>query len=129
MIRTLRAIFALLLAALWLPATAHCSLEAMAESVESLCADDCAHAPDSVHSDSCSLAESGRFSSAVAHACAPQPTLVALTCLACLHARLLAEAEPLSAPAWTLHDPDGWVPAWSFVTRASLPARAPSPLV
>lgn len=123
--RVIRAILAVMLAALWLPATAHCSLGAATEWFAESCDLACSHDGDSEHLDACVLIEDGgyRVGSSVAHA--PAPSLGVLTCLACLHARLLEVSTPLAPPAWAMEHPRDWLPAWNFEVRAALPARAP----
>lgn len=125
MFRAVRRFFALALLALWLPATAHCSIKAATGWFAELCDIACSHAENTAHADACDVVESGDFTAAAINAHAPAPSLTTLACLARIHARLLAEAIPLATPAWSKDDPDDWVPSWSFAFRAALPARAP----
>lgn len=117
--------FAVLLAALWLPATAHCALGVATDWFAESCELACSHDGDSAHADACVLIEDGgyRLGSVVTHA--PAPSLCVLACLSCLHARLANAAAPLAPPAWATEHPRDWLPAWSFEIRAALPARAP----
>ncbi len=120
-----RRFITLLLVAFWLPVTAHCSLEAMTGLLDEVCETACPHEADGMHVDSCDLVESGDILPATAVAHAPAPSLTTLACLACLHARLLAEAEPLAPPAWATDHPRDWVPSWTFALRTAPAARAP----
>lgn len=128
--RLLRQIVAFVLLALWMPATQHCVFGAVtdreADREANLCDTLCNHDSGGTHEDACTVVESGDYTSAVTLAHVPMPNLTTLACLACLHARLLAEARPLTPPAWTKDDPAGWVPQWAFDARAALLARAPT---
>lgn len=120
-----RRLIALILVALWLPVTAHCSLEAMTGLFDDGCENACSHGADRSHADVCDLVERGNFTATGAIVHAPAPSLTTLVCLSCLHARLLADAEPLAPPAWAGDHPRDWVPSWTFALRTALPARAP----
>lgn len=127
MLRTLKTIVALLLLALWPAATAHCSIVAATELFSEVCDFGCSHeAGRAPHADSCSIAENGDYVSAVSAIPAPAPSLTPLACLACIHARLLAAAEPSASPVFSRDNPDDWIPSWTFALRAAPPARAPS---
>lgn len=124
--RVLQRLLALALLALWLPATGHCAIGTLADWAHDACALACAHdAAAGTHADACDLIEDGDFKPASVAAQAPAPSLTLLSCLACLHARLLAEARPLAPPPWAKNHPADWVPQWAFDARAALPARAP----
>ena len=125
MSRFVRRIVALALLAFWLPATAHCSIEAVTDLLGKACEHACSHETAASHVDACEVVESGDFFPALAVALAPIPHLIEISCLACLQARLLAEARPFAPPAWAADHPRDWVPSWTFTLRAALPARAP----
>lgn len=127
MFTSARAVVALLLLAIWGPATAHCSIAAATDWLAELCSVTCCDddAAQPAHADACDLVEDGGYVPAVSPALAPAPQLTALACLSCLHARLLAEARPLPSPAWAKDHPRDWVPIWRFTRRAAPPARAP----
>ncbi len=124
-VRFFRHIVAVVLLALWMPATQHCLFGAVTGWAAEACGVACDHDVVGAHDDGCTLVESGDYTPAVALAHVPAPNLTALACLACLHARLLLEAHPLAPPAWAKTDPADWVPAWPFAARTALPARAP----
>lgn len=117
---------AVVLLALWMPATQHCAFGAVAAWESDLCEAVCNHDTGGAHEDACTVVESGDYTLSATLAHVPAPSLTALACLACLHARLLFEATPLAPPAWTKDDPAGWVPQWAFAARAAMPARAPN---
>jgi hypothetical protein len=125
-VRLVRQIVALVLLALWLPATQHCAFGTVTGLGGNLCETACSHDIASSHEDFCAVVESGNYMSAATLAHVPAPHLTTLACLASLHACMLAEARPLAPPAWTKDDASGWVPEWAFVARAALPARAPT---
>lgn len=129
----LRRIIALVLLALWLPATSHCALETVLGVVNDHCESSCSHdfaggdADAAAHlaADSCDVVESGAFKPVLESLAAPAPSLWVLVCLSCVHAVVLAEARPLAPPAWSADNPDSWVPARHLARRAIAPARAP----
>lgn len=120
-----RRFFVLLLVALWVPATGHCSVRILSELLTGTCKEACSHGVSVAQEESCGEIERGDFTPASAVAHAPAPSLTALACLACLHARLLEEAKPLAPPAWASEHPRDWVPSWTFALRAAPLARAP----
>jgi hypothetical protein len=125
--RVLQRLLVLSLLALWLPATGHCALATAFDWIDQACALSCSHDDDTApHADACQLLEDGDYKPAPLAAAAPAPSLTPLACLACLHARLLAEARPLAPPASTQNDSARWVPSRVFATRAAPPARAPN---
>jgi hypothetical protein len=121
-----RRIIALMLLALWLPATSHCAIDAMTDWFGDACSVSCEHAQNTAHADACDLVEGGGFAPAAVATPVPVPHLTPFVCLACLHARLLADAEPVPPHSWAKDDPAAWVPAWRFALRAAPPARAPN---
>lgn len=127
----LRRIIALVLLALWLPATAHCALETVFDwTADDHCVAACAHdqstSADHLASDVCATLEGGAIKAQLDQVAAPAPSLSELACLACLHASLVTAAEPLATPAWNGDHPCHWVPTRHLAVRAVAPARAPN---
>ena len=126
----LRRIVALVLLALWVPATAHCALETVLDwAAQDHCAAACSHGvgeSDLPLGDACATLEKGAIKPTVDTLLAPAPSLTVLACLAHLHASLIAEAEPLARPAWAGDHPCHWVPTRHLAVRAVAPARAPN---
>jgi hypothetical protein len=127
MLRVLYRLFALCLALSWVPATAHCRMEAVGLDFAS-CADSCHDkaAPEAEH-DSCNVVEDGLYKAG------PQtaklaPAALHCVCLLFLH---VSAPEPDTGPACAsanLETDRDWVPAWHFVRRAAAPAHAPDSL-
>ncbi len=131
--RRFRTFVALFLAALWLPATQHCDLEAAGmlsvhcdqpAGMQGTCADDhCA-------GDGCDVVESGGYKVSSKTTKVSPPTLAVFACLFSLTplSRPTESSTGLSAGA----DPGRpleWVPTWQFVQRAALSPRAPSSIL
>lgn len=119
-------IVALLLLALWLPATLHCDLEAAGVAPASVvCQDE--HAPDSHGTDNCALVENGTFKASSTLLKVSAPALLA--CRLCCLAALLPPPVfvPLVSPERTDSPPE-LVRVWHFDHRAALPSRAPTRL-
>ncbi len=117
----LRFIFALLLATLWLPATLHCALEEAGVIGAAACdvdqADPCAQ-------DNCTTVEATHYKSSEILTAVAAPTL-----FVCLDLAELIPTETIIVPLVSPERSDCplEVPrTWHFVTRAALPARAPS---
>lgn len=128
--RRFRTFFALFLAALWLPATQHCDLEA-AGMLSAHCDQPAGMqgtgADDHCAGDGCDVVESGGYKVSSNTAKVSAPTLAVLACL--------FTGDSLSHPAETSAGtllgsdhghPVEWVPTWQFVQRAALSPRAPS---
>ncbi len=120
----IKSLIAVLLLALWLPATAHCALESVGILVgsEGCCPEggvDCA-------GDKCEQLEKGLFknSSDTVKVTAPQQLLcTCYLCLQLIQPELVAVADLSAACA---DHPQDWIPSWNFEHRAALPALAPS---
>ncbi len=117
---------ALLLAALWLPATLHCQLEHLEFSPLFACADsgEAAHADDDACTDdACQTIESGQIIIAKSRLDLDlQPLLLICTF------QFAPEAFPAPAADFSLSRSDETLPRerpWQFERRAALPARAP----
>ncbi len=116
-------IIALLMLALWLPVTGHCSLEAI-EGLEFLSCP--SETPSSSHcdDDGCQTIESATYRVQDNHA----DFAVTLLFLGCLHFQtVLTEprGEIFSSSSLTLNSPE--LPqTWQFILRTALSPRAPS---
>ena len=116
-------LIALLLLALWLPATLHCDLEAAGLAHPALACHD-EHAPGA-HADNCALVEGGQYHAAIALLKVPAPSLLACTlCYLTLRAEPPVFVPPVS-PEHTDSPPE-LIRVWQFARRAALPARAPT---
>ena len=122
-----RRLLALVLLALWVPATSHCAVETVLGWVNEYCFSACGHTGEESHpvADACATLEEGDFKPAFETLTAPAPMLSVLACLRCVHAAVLADARPLAPPAWSADHPDAWVPERHLTRRAVAPARAP----
>lgn len=125
--RHLSKFLALVLAALWLPVTQHCSLEA-AGVLSWQCATDC-ESGGADFADGCVTVEKAPSKVAAGRVEAQAPVL-----FACLGLRdpvfssLLAESDIADSQAASFERPGNWVPIWSFSRRAAPPSRAPTVL-
>lgn len=132
--RLLPRFVALLLLALWLPATLHCNLEAAGlltgheECHEQTDCHDHHHQEDS----SCALAhcdpiDTLAIKTGMELIAVDAPVLFACLCHLCVPAPLIVEL-PAQTPAQSDAPPE-LAPTWHFVTRAAPEARAPGSLV
>lgn len=117
----LRNLAAVLLVALWLPATLHCQLENAGLDVLFACTEQAPHADG----DACQVLETGQITLAKSRLDLNlQPALVC----AC-HLCLFDAGPPVPAPEISAPRQDETLPlqrTWQFARRAALPARAPS---
>lgn len=114
---------ALLLLALWLPATLHCDLEAAGLTPVSVtCQDE--HAANQHAADNCAQIENDTYKHASTLLKAPAPALLA-ACV-CSVTDLVPRPifVPLVSPERTDSPPE-LTRTWQFRARAALPARAP----
>lgn len=125
----LRSLFALLLLALWLPATQHCGLEAagwLDVNADCHAQADCrdGHDKAACDADNCQSVESGAYKSQPHLLKVPAP--VVLACRCCLHV-ISPETivVPLVSPART-NPPPELAPSWRFIARAAPAPRAPT---
>ncbi|BET67406.1 hypothetical protein ASA1KI_23240 [Opitutales bacterium ASA1] len=123
--RVLNQIVAIVLLALWVPATLHCAFGSVTGLQTKLCEEAC-KSTGGTHEGACSVVESGDYTAAANLPHVPMPNLSTVVWLACLHSRLLYDARPLAPPAWAADHPREWVPVWAFVQRAAPLSRAPS---
>jgi len=112
---------ALLLLALWLPATMHCGFEAMLNAPT----DQCCHGDDGnadAPADLCAI-EDGNF-----RATHPENLILAPLLISSWWGSAVVRRPPVDAPAprADASRPLDWVRTWQFVARAALPANAPS---
>ncbi len=128
--RSLHRLIALVLLAVWLPASSHCAIETVLGVVNEHCQSVCAHAGVDTEghpaNDACATLEEGAIKPAAVGLHLPPPSLTVLACLDLVHASLLAEARPLARPTWSAGHPDAWVPVRHLASRAVAPARAPN---
>lgn len=126
----LRRIVALVLLSLWLPATLHCQLEAAGCATLFTCTtdhhDSSPNDHDQPHRDSCDILEAATFKPAANPTIAPHrlpawdaPIFVRPT-------PTLGELPVLVGVVDCVAPPPEISPTWHFITRAALPARAPS---
>lgn len=121
-------IAALLLVAIWLPATVHCRLEGLGFDTLFGCSD---HSDSAEHSssaecddDGCQVLEDGQFSMAKSRVDFALPAVLAAACHPCL----FHVGPPAPAPAIFATGQDAALPlqrTWQFVRRAAPLARAP----
>jgi hypothetical protein len=128
-VQRLRRFFALLLLAVWLPATLHCGFEAAGFVLGSECCADAQHAVSSAgcESDDCGILESGFTSSGTLHVTAP----VATVCSCLIHAQtppstVAVFSPPVSGLGEAAGPPRELIQSWPFVSRVALSPRAPS---
>ncbi|MFZ5496196.1 MAG: hypothetical protein ACOZE5_12790 [Verrucomicrobiota bacterium] len=122
----LRPLIALLLTALWLPATLHCRLEAASfYEADECCADEQTANTSDCKDDACPTVEDALYkeSSQDLKIAAPA-TCVCFVCLAPVTADETV-AEPALSPARHAPPPELGV-TWQFVARAAPPVRAPA---
>ena len=124
-------LIALLLVALWLPATLHCQLESLGLEAIFACADhpaETAHASgDGCTDQGCLTIESGQFALTKSQLDLSCPPALADGGLACLPAL----SPPVPAPEISAAGQDETLRlrrTWQFARRAALPARAPDTL-
>jgi hypothetical protein len=124
---SIRHIIAVVLLALWMPATQHCNLEA-AGLISAY--DSCLGAGNPCSPDGCRTIEGLTDKpSADLLLKVPAPDLLVCSCLLCLQlAYRDLRIEPLT-PVIAAEKPQAWVPIWHFVRRAAPLSRAPSVLV
>jgi len=125
-----RHFIAVVLLALWLPATQHCGLEAAgffsmdgSHGTAAVC---CNGSGTACSHDGCRVVESEVSKPTNEAIKVPAPSLLACACFICLQ---LLIPDMSAEPTLVVAEADRaqrWVPAWHFVRRAALPARAPS---
>jgi hypothetical protein len=136
-LNALRHIIALLLLALWLPATQHCGLEAAgfiaegASHFDSQAGDEespCGHGKSDCATDPCKIVESGTYKSALGSLKVPPPSFA----LCDFIQRALRESTPVVVDLPAVHSADPYErprdcgATWHFVERAAPLSRAPS---
>ena len=126
-VNPVRRLLALLLAIIWLPATAHCSLEAVGWGFGHICASttDTDHGTGSNCDDcaECRTVEGGYCASTVRVAVPVAPLIPALPPAVVLALLPPASGPELPVPTWSETGPPR---PWQFAARAALPPRAPS---
>lgn len=120
---------ALLLAALWLPATLHCQLEGLGADEILCCADHPSESPpaDNCMGDGCQVFESGLIALSKPGIEYALPSLTDSVCTHCCPSVTLPVIEPeIFATRQNVALP--LQRTWQFTRRAALPARAPDAL-
>ena len=123
----LRSFAVWMLVVLWLPATLHCDFEAVGLAMVFHCESD-HHSPTEIpiSEDSCDVVENGWIK--LSNPQSPIAAPLLSVCFLCFSAPPFDDL--LAAPEIALSDvvvaPLHIARTWQFVTRASLPARAPS---
>ncbi|HVU18304.1 MAG TPA: hypothetical protein VHD32_15480 [Candidatus Didemnitutus sp.] len=117
-------LMAMVLLALWMPATQHCALEAVGALITT-CTDNCATG-ESPDKDGCGSIESGNFKPSGAIVKAPAPSLFACAFHLCLQLAPQAHHESISLIGCAVVRADAWIPTWQFVRRAAPLPGAPS---
>lgn len=119
-------IVALLLAALWLPATVHCQLEGLGLDTVFACAD-AGHAEEKECTDGCQIIEDGQVTFSKSRADVGSLALLACTCYFCV----FEISAPQPARELFATSQEETLPlqrTWQFDRRAALPGRAPATL-
>ena len=126
-VKPFRQFAAVLLLALWVPATSHCLMESagLMPTVFS-CTDDCAPgAPAGQDADdACAALESAPYKASDEDSLAIVLTCPPVLALAFLLSELFTTATPL--PLFTTVAPPALPVTWQFLQRAALPVRSPS---
>ena len=128
-VSTLRRIIAVVLLALWLPATQYCTLVAagvFADETQASAADDCCNTNDRCSRDACNLLENGVIKPANEMAKVLAPDLSACLCFICLRFVQPGVADESALMVSAPEHPLDWESTWHFVRRAAPLARAPS---
>lgn len=131
-VRLIRNIVVILLLALWLPTTQHCSLEAAglfapqeAPAKQIKC---CGAQEKACAEDPCELLESGDYRPASAQLNVPIPSFTVCACLFCVSVEqvlILPNADAATARV-SFDWPEDCSPTWHIMQRAALSPRAPS---
>lgn len=120
-------IFAVALAVLWLPLTAHCELETISANIHETLDDDCCAPSEGCADDACGLIEGKSIAPANSLLKAPVPELSVDQCLACVLAQLsVEESAPIIPDRDFIERPLAWTATWCFTRRAAPPVRAPA---
>jgi hypothetical protein len=128
MLRVFYRFFALCLALSWVPATAHCRMEAIGLNFAS-CADSCHDkASSEAAHDSCSVVENGLYKSG-SSSVKVSPVMVQCVCIVCLRISLPPSGTEPTVQLVGPVDNRDWVPARHFVQRTVAPAHAPDSVV
>lgn len=118
---------AMLLLALWLPATQHCALEAAGVLITT-CADHCTTG-EPTGKDACGSIEDGSYRSAGDTLKVPAPDLFDCASFLCLQLETWPSDNFLPETGDAFGRADAWLSTWQFVRRAAPLPGAPSPLV
>jgi hypothetical protein len=133
-VRVFRNIAFFMLAALWLPLTLHCRLEAAGFLIEAeshhKAQDCCTQSPVSdCAKDACPLLERATYRTSDTAVSLPAPAFLACVIDVCIHLLNPVDASgsgSVSTAPTSFDRPHDCSPIWHFVQRAAPPARAPS---
>lgn len=128
-VSTLRHIIAIVLLALWLPATQYCTLAAagiLADESQASAPDNCCNTNDRCSRDACELLENGVFKPAKEMSKVLAPDLSACLCFICLQFVQPGVVDESTLMVSAPEHPLDWETKWQFVRRAAPLARAPS---
>lgn len=118
----LRKLTAIVLLALWLPATTYCAAVTAGFVETSSCCDD--GSANHCTADNCDELENNLFHSADSDLV--KAPLLACSCLLCAAESVAAVDEVISDRPVPVDWSADWLPDWNFKHRTALPARAPS---
>jgi hypothetical protein len=124
-----RRIVALVLLALWLPATQYCTLvaaEVFADDSQACAPEQCCTTEDQCSFDACNLFESGVTKLAREGSKALAPDFSACLCFICLRSSHSDSGDESALMKPALERPLDWESSWHFMRRAAPLARAPS---
>jgi hypothetical protein len=126
---SLRRIVAIVLLALWLPATQYCTLvaaEVFADVSHPCGPEQCCNTEDQCSFDACNLFESGVTKLARDGSKALAPDFSACLCFICLRSSHSGSEDESGLMRSALERPLDWESSWHFMRRAAPLARAPS---
>lgn len=124
-----RRIIAVVLLALWLPATQYCTLIAagiLTEEMSPSASERCCEKDDQCSRDACNLFESGMIKSGSEGSKVSAPDLCACLCFICLQFVQPGVVDESTLMVSAPEHPLDWESTWQFVRRAAPLARAPS---
>ncbi len=124
-----RRIIAVVLLALWLPATQYCTLMAagvFADETQASAPEHCCNTNDRCSRDACDLFENGVTKPVSEASKVLAPDLSACLCFICLRFAQPGAVDESNLMVSAPEHPLDWESRWQFVRRAAPLARAPS---
>lgn len=128
-VSTLRRIIAVVLLALWLPATQYCTLVAagvFADEAQASAPEQCCNTNDWCSRGACDLFENGVTNPVSAASKVLAPDLSACLCFICLRYAQSDSVDESTLMVSAFEHSRDWESRWQFVRRAASLARAPS---